>query len=75
MPHRDTSLAIKKAINRALNAKRIEYILEGNLQEKSVKRPFCCNCFHTAGVLHICVLYYLLGPETSFYRKSKIILK
>ena len=24
-------------------AKRIEYILEGNLLEKSVKRPFCCT--------------------------------
>jgi len=23
--------------------KRIEYILEWNLVEKSVKRPFCCN--------------------------------
>ena len=29
--------------------KRIENILEWNLLEKSVKRPFC---FHTAGVLH-----------------------
>ena len=26
-----------------VNPKRIEYILEGNLLEKSVKRPFCCT--------------------------------
>ena len=31
--------------------------------------------FHTAGVLHIFMLYNLLGPETSFYRKSKIVVK
>ena len=29
--------------NRSLISKRIEYILEGNLLEKSVKRPFCCT--------------------------------
>ena len=29
-------------------------------------------CFHTAGVLHIFALYNLLGPGTSFHRKSKI---
>ena len=35
-----------------LGAKRIEYILEWNLLEKSVKLPFCCTV-HTAGVFHI----------------------
>ena len=39
-------------------AKRIEYILEGNLLEKSVKRPFCC----TVSILHIFMLYNRLGP-------------
>jgi len=29
-------------------------------------------CFHTAGVLHIFMLYNPLGPGISFYRKSKI---
>ena len=53
---------------------RIEYI-ERNLLEKSVKRPFCCTVFHTAGVLHIFMLYNLLGTGISFYRKSKIIVK
>ena len=56
---------------------RIEYKLEWNLLEKSVKRPFCCtvSTLVTAGVLHIFALYNLLGPGTSFYRKSKINIK
>ena len=32
-------------------------------------------CFHTAGVLHIFMLYNLLGPGISFCRKSKINVK
>ena len=32
-------------------------------------------CFHTTGVLHIFVLYNLLGLGISFYRKSKIYIK
>ena len=32
-------------------------------------------CFHTEGVLHIFMLYNLLGPGASFYRKSKINIK
>ncbi len=39
---------------------------------KKCKRAILLYCFHTAGVLHIFVLYNLLGPGTSFYRKSKI---
>ena len=54
------------------SSKRIEYILEWNLLEKSVKRPFSCFVFILAGVLHIFVLCNLLGPRTSFYRKSQI---
>ena len=42
---------------------------------KKCKTAIFLYCFHTAGVLHIFVLYNLLGPGTSFYRKSKIILK
>ena len=49
--------------------KRIEYILEWNLIEKSVKRPFCC----TVSILQLYFTY--LGPGLSFYRKSKIIIK
>ena len=57
-----------------LYPKRIEYILEWNLLDKSVKRPFCCTVA-ILQVLHIFVLYNLLGPGTSFYRKSKINIK
>ena len=47
-----------------------EYILEWNLTEKTVKRPFCC----TVSILQV-YFYSLLGPGTSFYRKSKINIK
>ena len=55
--------------------KRIEYLLEWNLVEKRCKTAILLYCFHTAGVLHIFFLYNLLGPWTSFYRKSKINIK
>jgi len=42
---------------------------------KKCKTAILLYCFHTAGVLHIFVLYKLLGPGTSFYRKSKINIK
>ena len=52
--------------------KRIEYILEWNLQftRKKCKTTILLYCFHTTGVLHICVLNNLLGPG-----KSKIDIK
>ena len=42
---------------------------------KKCKTAILLYCFHTAGVLHIFVLYKLLGPGISFYRKSKINVK
>ena len=42
---------------------------------KKCKKTILLYCFHTAGVLHIFMLYSLLGPGISFYRKSKIIVK
>ena len=42
---------------------------------KKCKTAILLYCFHTAGVLHIFMLYNLLGPGLSFYRKSKIIVK
>ena len=42
---------------------------------KKCKKAILLYCFHTAGVLHIFMLYSLLGPGTSFYRKSKINIK
>ena len=42
---------------------------------KKCKTAILLYCFHTAGVLHIFMLYNQLGPGISFYRKSKIIVK
>ena len=42
---------------------------------KKGKTAILLYCFHTAGVLHIFMLYNLLGPGISFYRKSKISIK
>ena len=42
---------------------------------KKSKTAILLYCFHTAGVLHIFMLYNLLGPGISFYKKSKIIVK
>ena len=42
---------------------------------KKCKTAILLYCFHTAGVLHIFMLYNLLGPGISFYRKSKISVK
>ena len=42
---------------------------------KKCKSAILLYCFHTAAVLHIFMLYNLLGPGISFYRKSKIIVK
>ena len=39
------------------------------------KTAILLYCFHTAGVLHIFMLYNLLAPGISFYRKSKIIVR
>ena len=41
---------------------------------KKCKTAILLYCFHTTGVLHIFILYNLLGPGISFYRKSKIIV-
>ena len=42
---------------------------------KKCKTAILLYCFHTAVELHIFMLYNLLGPGISFYRKSKIIVK
>ena len=42
---------------------------------KKCKTAILLYRFHTAGVLHIFMLYNFLGPGISFYRKSKIIVK
>ena len=42
---------------------------------KKCKTAILLYCFHTADVLHIFMLYNLLGTGISFYRKSKIIIR
>ena len=49
--------------------------IRGEFTRKKCKTAILLYCFHTAGVLHIFMLYNLLGPGISFYRKSKIIVK
>ena len=49
--------------------------IRGEFTRKKCKTTILLYCFHTAGVLHIFMLYNLLGPGPSFYRKSKINIK
>jgi len=56
-------------------SKRIEYILEGNLLEKSVKRPFCC----TVSILQVyfrnlCYITFW-ALEHHFIENLKLMLK
>ena len=58
-----------------MESKRIEYILEGNLLEKSVKLPFRC----TVSILQVyftylcCITFWAL--EHHFVENLKLILK
>ena len=49
--------------------------IRGEFTRKKCKTAILLYCFHTACVLHIFMLYNLLGAEISFYRKSKINVK
>ena len=64
-----------KKLKSLIYPKRIEYILEGSILEKSVKRPFCC----TVSILQVYFTYlcYITfwALEYKFYRKSKINVK
>jgi len=48
--------------------------IRGEFTRKKCKTAILLYCFHTEGVLHIYMLYNILGPGISFYRKSKIVL-
>ena len=58
-----------------VRAKRIEYILEWNLLEKSVKRPFCC----TVSILQVYFTYLCFitfwALENHFIENLKLMLK
>ena len=51
--------------------------IRGEFTRKKCKTAILLYCFHTApaGILHIFMLYNLLGPGISFYRKSKTNIK
>ena len=49
--------------------------IRGEITRKNCKTAILLYCFLTADILHIFMLYNLLGPEISFYRKSKINIK
>ena len=57
-----------------INIKNRIYIREEFIRTKC-KTVNLLYCFHTAGVINIFMLYSLLGPGISFYRKSKMIVK
>ena len=68
----------------ARNCAELKFTCVGNIENRIYREEFTrkkCKtanllyCFHTAGVLHTFMLYKLVGPGISFYRKSKIIVK
>jgi len=68
------SLIRKISSQCGLDKENRTYIRE-EFTRKKCKTAILLYCFRTAGVLHIFVLYKLLGPGTSIYRKSKINIK
>jgi len=66
------SICIRTNLKCSLIENRI-YIYREEFTRKKCKTAILLYCFYTAGVLHIFMLYNLLGPGTSFFRKSKII--
>ena len=59
--------------NCVLESKRIEYILERNSLEKSVKRPFCCTV--TILQVYFTNMYYITFWNIIFIENLKLILK
>jgi len=52
--------------------KKNRIYIRGEFTRKKCKLAILLNYFHTAGLLHIFMLYNLLGPGISFFRKSQI---
>ena len=65
------------SIRRVLSVLCIEnrIYIRGEFTREKCKTAILFYCFQTAGVLHIFMLYNLLGPGISFYRKYKINIK
>ena len=49
--------------------------IRGEFIRKKCKTAILLYCFHTAGVLHIFMLYNLLGPGISSIENLKLFLK
>ena len=64
-----------KLINLSSLNKENRIYIRGEFTSKKRKTAILLYCFYNAGVFHIFVLYNLLGPWTSFYRKFKINIK
>ena len=60
---------------RLVRSKENRIYIRGDFTREKCKTAILLYCFHTAGELHIFMLYNLLGPGISFYRKSKIYVK
>ena len=59
-----------------IKSKENRIYIRGEFTRKKCKTAILLYCFHTAGgVLNIFMLYNVLGPGISFYRKSKINVK
>ena len=58
-----------------LKTKENRIYIRGEFTRKKCKTAILLYCFHTASILHIFMLYNLLGPGISFYRKSQINIK
>ena len=58
-----------------LTGKENRIYIRVEFTRKKCKTAILLYCFHTAGVLHIFMLYNLLGPGISFNRKSKTNIK
>ena len=63
------------AIGRLFFTQENRIYIRGKFTRKKCKTGILLYCFHTAGVLHIFMLYNLLVSGISVYRKSKIIVK
>jgi len=75
MSQRDTRLAINELLIQCSKCIENRIYIRVEFTRKKCKTAILLYCLHTAGVLHIFMLYNLLGPGISFHRKSKIIVK
>ena len=69
------SMLLASSDTRRTLIKENRIYIRGEFTRKKCKTAILLYCFHTTGVLHIFMLYNLLGLGISFYGKSKIYVK